>query len=60
MQVFAWINTNQQTVDLSLIGGAAHAGILTLSKKMSNCKEAFLIEQSVTGLWSKTTDLLTV
>ena len=60
MQVFAWINTNQQTVDLSDIGGVAHAGMLRLQKKIADCDEIFLIEQSVTGLWSKTTDLLTV
>ena len=60
MQIFAWITTSQQTVDLSNVGGAAHAGILTLNKKVSNCNEVLLIEQSVTGLWSKTTDLLTV
>ncbi len=60
IQIFAWINTNQQTVDLSGIGGAAHAGMLKMSKKIQECAEALLIEQSVTGLWSKTIDLLTV
>ena len=60
MQIFAWITTSQQNVNLTDIGGVAHAGTLLISKKLSTSREALLIEQSVTGLWSKTTDLLTV
>lgn len=60
MQILAWITTAQQNVNLTEIGGVAHAGTLLISKKLSNFEEALLIEQSVTGLWSKTTDLLTV
>ena len=60
MQIFAWITTSQQNVDLTDIGGVAHAGKLRLAKKIMENEEILLIEQSVTGLWSKTTDLLTV
>lgn len=60
LQIFAWVTSVKQTVDLSDIEGASHAGILCLNKKISNCDEALLIEQSITGLWSKSTDLLTV
>ena len=60
MQIFAWITTSQQNVNLTDIGGVAHAGTLLISKKLSTSREALLIEQSLTGLWSKTTDLLTV
>lgn len=60
MQIFAWITTSQQNVNMTDIGGVAHAGTLLISKKLSNFNEVLLIEQSVTGLWSKATDLLTV
>lgn len=60
MQIFAWITTSQQNVNLTDIGGVAHAGMLRLAKKIMENEEILLIEQSVTGLWSKTTDLLTV
>lgn len=62
--IFDWKTSKKQTVDVTAIGGASKAGYLTCSRKIvssrQSMKEALLIEQSVTGLWSKTTDLLTV
>lgn len=62
--IFDWKTSSKQTVDMTALGGAAKAGYLTCSRKLVSSRqsmdEALLIEQSVTGLWSKTTDLLTV
>ena len=62
--IFDWKTSNKQTVDVTALGGASKAGYLTCSRKIvssrQSMEEALLIEQSVTGLWSKTTDLLTV
>ncbi|MDO4281583.1 MAG: Cas9 endonuclease PAM-interacting domain-containing protein, partial [Peptococcaceae bacterium] len=56
-QIINWMNTSTQTVDLTLIGGSKHAGMLTVGKKISNCNEAILIEQSVTGLYERRINL---
>ncbi len=60
LQILAWSNTAQQTVDLKSIGGAAQAGKLRVPKKITNAFEAILIEQSATGLYERRIDLLTV
>lgn len=60
MQIFAWINSTQNGVNLTYIGGAANAGKLKLSKIVSKLSEAILIEQSTTGLYERKIDLLTV
>lgn len=60
MQIFSWITSTQQGVNLTDIGGARNAGRLILSKNLSNLSEAILIEQSVTGLYERRIDLLTI
>ena len=46
--------------NLKNIGGAAHAGILVLNNDISALKEVYLINQSPTGIYGKSVDLLTV
>lgn len=46
--------------DLSLIGGAAKAGIILISKNITDSKECMLINQSITGLYENRIDLLRV
>ena len=48
------------TADLSLIGGSKKAGNMAFPKSLGNVDSAFLINQSVTGLFEQKTDLLTV
>lgn len=60
-QLLEWFNTVQQLgIDLQKIGGSAHSGRLQINKKVNNLKEAILIEQSVTGLFERRIDLLTI
>lgn len=47
-------------IDLSLIGGSSKTGVMLISKKFENVKEAILINQSATGLFQTEIDLLTV
>ena len=48
------------TANLSLINGSKNAGSMALPKIVSNAKSAYLIHQSVTGLFEQKIDLLTV
>ena len=48
------------TANLSLINGSKNAGSMALPKIISNAKSAYLIHQSVTGLFEQKIDLLTV
>nr|MCR5421918.1 type II CRISPR RNA-guided endonuclease Cas9 [Lachnospiraceae bacterium] len=48
------------SADLSLIGGAKKSGVMLISKNISNSKEIRLIQQSVTGVYEKEIDLLTI
>ena len=48
------------TADLSLVSGSKHAGNFQINKVITNAKNAMLINQSVTGLFEKNIDLLTV
>lgn len=59
-RIISWFNSTQQKVDLTDIGGSANSGYLKTSKQISNAREAILIQQSVTGLYEKRIDLLTV
>lgn len=47
-------------VDFSLLKGGNRAGITLFSKKISNAEELKLIDQSVTGVFSREIDLLTI
>ena len=46
--------------DLTAIGGAAKSGIMLISKEVSKAKEFVLIQQSTTGLYESSVDLLKV
>ena len=46
--------------NLSMIGGAARAGILVLNNDISAQASAYIVYHSVTGIFSKSIDLLTV
>ena len=52
------MNLKCVAVDLSLIGAGAKSGSCRMNKKISDCKEAILINQSVTGLFERRIDLL--
>lgn len=45
-------SANTQTVDLSLIDEASHAGKIVLNKNMKNYSECVLVNQSITGLYT--------
>ena len=46
--------------NLELIGESAHTGKMLISKNITDVKEFYLIHQSVTGIYEKQVDLLTV
>ena len=48
------------TADLTIVDGSKYAGKIQVSKVISNAQTAMLINQSVTGLFEKKIDLLTV
>lgn len=48
------------SVNLTSIGGKANAGKFKKNKKISNCENARLINQSVTGLFEQERDLLKI
>ena len=47
-------------VDLTTIGGSNRSGVTCLNKKVSNAEELKLIDQSVTGIFSREINLLTI
>lgn len=59
-QIIYWINSTTQNVNLKNLGGNEHAGTMQLNKKISQCNECVLIHQSITGMYEKRIDLLTV
>ena len=59
-QIIFWINSTTQNVNLKYLKGSEHAGTLTLNKKISECNEFVLIHQSITGMYERKIDLLTV
>ena len=46
--------------DLRLIKEAGKAGVALIPKKLDNAKEMLLINQSITGVYENSIDLLTV
>lgn len=46
--------------NLSLVGGGKNSGGIKISKKISSAQEAYLIHQSITGLYEQIVDLLTI
>lgn len=59
-QIICWINSSKQNVNLKDIKESEFAGTQVLNKKISECKDAVLIHQSVTGMYEKVVDLLNV
>ena len=47
-------------IDLTTIGGSAHSALTRCSNVVSGAEEYLLIDDSVTGIYQKETDLLTV
>lgn len=46
--------------DFRIMGGVKNFGLMRMGKTISNCDECKLINQSVTGIYEKSIDLLTV
>lgn len=59
-QIISWINSAMQNVNLKDVCGSEHAGTQTLNKKISESKECILIHQSVTGMYERKIDLLSI
>ncbi|MCH5272782.1 MAG: type II CRISPR RNA-guided endonuclease Cas9 [Lachnospiraceae bacterium] len=59
MQLFLNLQAGS-TADLRLIGGVEQAGAYTINKDITKAQEVVLICQSVTGLYQREIDLLTV
>jgi CRISPR-associated endonuclease Csn1 len=51
---------NSASADLKEIGGSAKTGVTLISKKVSGYKDFKLINNSITGMYEKEVDLLTV
>jgi len=60
IQIFSLTAIGPVSGDLSLIGGSPNSGILGMNKKISEKNEVTLINQSVTGIYEKHINLLTV
>lgn len=59
-QIIYWINSATQNVNLKDLKGSEHTGTLTLNKKITECNEFILIHQSITGMYERNIDLLTI
>lgn len=58
MEVMKSFKCDRQTSNLEFIGGAKSAGIVLYGNNLSKMKKAFLLNQSVTGLFETKIDLL--
>ena len=59
-QIIQSLSINGFTCDLKLIGGSANIGGMFINKKITGNAEFKLITQSVTGIYEKEIDLLTI
>lgn len=59
-QIICWINSATQNVNLKDLHESEHAGKIRINKKVSECNEFILIHQSITGMYERSIDLLTV
>ena len=59
MQILLHFRTGGK-VDLKLIGGSKNSGELKISKRISVAKEVLLISESITGVFSREINLLTI
>lgn len=60
VKIIDWINSKTQGVDLTDIQGKNQSGTMKVNKKISECKECILIHQSVTGMYERRIDLLSI
>ena len=58
VEILKSLKCDRQLSDLKLIGGSGQSGVLKFNKNITNCKGAFIIDQSVTGLFEYKRDLL--
>lgn len=58
LEILKLFKCDRQLSDFSGLSGVKKAGTITFNKKISNCGTAYLINQSVTGLYEYKTDLL--
>lgn len=59
-EVFKLTSIGATSADLRLIGGTAGCGSMRFSKKVTNANQFVLINQSVTGIYERSIDLLAV
>jgi CRISPR-associated endonuclease Csn1 len=59
-QILLLSSINETKADLSKIGGAKNADVITVSETLSEKNHLYLINQSVTGIYEQVIDLLTV
>ena len=59
-EILCLLQCKPVTADLRLIGGSKNAGSFKISKFITGCKNAVMVNQSVTGLFKQEIDLLTV
>lgn len=60
LEILKLTEVGSNFANLQLIDEAAKTGVMLMSKRISDAKEFLLINQSVTGLYEKRIDLLTV
>ena len=58
MEILKAFRCDRQLSDLKSIGGSASSGVISTNKKISGMQSAYLINQSVTGLYEVKVDLL--
>lgn len=58
LEILKAFKCNRETVDLSLLNGVKTTGSILLNKAITKTQSAFLIHQSVTGLYEVREDLL--
>lgn len=60
VKIIDWIKSKTQGVDLTDIQGKNQSGTMKVNKRISECKECILIHQSVTGMYERRIDLLSI
>lgn len=58
LEIIGLSQIRNQGADLRLLGGSKQSGVSSLSKEISKCDEAFLIQQSVSGVYTKKINML--
>lgn len=60
VKIIDWIKSKTQGVDLTDIQGKKQSGTMKINKRISECRECILIHQSVTGMYERRIDLLSI